>query len=407
MSGPAPLPRADLLALLDQNRPGSMLPAAAYCDPAVLDWENEVLFAGGWLCVGRSDGLADPGAQRALSVADDTVLLIHGNDGVLRGFYNTCRHRGHELLPCGQTATRRFVSCPYHNWVYDLEGRLHGVPPSQRDDLDKSRYGLVAVPVVEWQGFVLVNASGDAPPVGQYLAGIDTHLAPYECERLSVLASHEYEVAANWKLLVENYHECYHCSSIHPELCRVSSPSSGWEVDSDGLWCGGTLELKPQAATMSFDGHSDGVVMRGVDEHVARQVLYLQVFPNLLLSLHPDYLMTHRVEPLGPDRSRVECQWLFPPEALARPGFGPAYAVDFWDLTNRQDWTACESVQRGLSSRGFRPGPLAEVFEKTMRDSITMLARAYLDGRLPRSLTDAQANGVQRDNAAVPVGGRS
>ena len=405
MGTPAALPAADLAALLDPARPGSMLPAPAYLDAGVLDWERQVVFAGGWLCVGRSEGLGDPGAQRAVSVADDTVLLIRGDDGVLRGFYNTCRHRGHELLPCGQTATRRFVSCPYHNWVYDLRGRLHGVPPSQRDDLDTSRYGLLGVPVTEWQGFVLVNADGNAPPVERYLAGIDEHLAPYECERLSVSVSHEYEVTANWKLLVENYHECYHCSAIHPELCKVSSPSSGWEVASDGLWCGGTLELEPHAETMSFDGRSGGVVMRRVDSQTARQILYLQVFPNLLLSLHPDYVMTHRIEPLGPGRSWVECQWLFPPEATARPGFDPAYAVDFWDLTNRQDWTATESVQRGLSSRGFRPGPLAEVFEKTVRDSITMLARAYLDGRVPRSLSEAQS--PTPSEPAVPAGTRS
>jgi Rieske 2Fe-2S family protein len=128
---------------------------------------------------------------------------------------------------------------------------------------------------------------------------------------------------------------------------------------------------------MSLTGASDGVVLRGLDSRRRREVLYIGIFPNLLVSLHPDYVMTHRIEPLGPGRSAIECEWLWPPEALERNGFDPAYAADFWDITNREDWGACEAVQRGAASRGFRQGPLASA-EGEVYQFETMVARGYL-----------------------------
>jgi Rieske 2Fe-2S family protein len=145
------------------------------------------------------------------------------------------------------------------------------------------------------------------------------------------------------------------------------------------VWVGGDMELAEGAETMSLDGRSRGVVLRGLDERQRRRVVYVNLFPNLLLSLHPDYVLTHRLEPLAPDRTAIECQWLFPRERVERAGFDPGYAVDFWDITNRQDWTACESVQRGVSSRGYRPGPLSAL-EGAVHQFLCMVANAYLDG---------------------------
>jgi Rieske 2Fe-2S family protein len=191
------------------------------------------------------------------------------------------------------------------------------------------------------------------------------------------MASHQYQPLANWKVLCENYHECYHCPRIHPELCRVSPPTSGHNYDLPGAWVGGSMELREHAATMSLDGRSAGVPIEGLDGVRLRTVRYLHLLPNLLLSLHPDYLMTHLIEPLGPARSRVVCTWYFPPEAAELPGFDPAYAVEFWDRTNRQDWAACESVQRGLANPHYRPGPLAPGEDAVYRFE-TLIARAYL-----------------------------
>ncbi|HEU5109862.1 MAG TPA: SRPBCC family protein, partial [Micromonosporaceae bacterium] len=275
-----------------------------------------------------------------------------------------------------------------HAWVYDLRGRLHKVPGPHRATLDHDQLGLVEVRVTEWHGFVFVNAGGAAPPIGEYLRGLDERLEPYGIDRLIVAAEHEYEVAANWKLVVENYHECYHCTSLHPELCEVSSPESGTMWDSAGLWVGGTMRLMDGVETMSLTGRSGSTPLPGLAGDHLRDVAYLQVVPTLLLSAHPDYVMTHLLEPLSATRTRIRCQWLFPPEALARDGFDPAYAVDFWDITNRQDWAACESVQRGVGSAGYRPGPLSPWHEVGVFQSIAVMARAYLNGRLPTTAAD-------------------
>jgi Rieske 2Fe-2S family protein len=380
---------------------GTMLPRAAYTSDEVLTWERAALFAGGWVCVGRSTDLAEPRTRRAVRVGDDAVLLVRGDDGVLRGFYNVCRHRGHELMPCEGTGSGRFITCPYHTWTYDLDGSLHKVPAADRADIGPERQaglGLVGVAVAEWQGFVLVNADGRALPLAEYVTGLDEMLAPYELDRLMVAASHSYELRANWKLAVENYHECYHCSTIHPELCRVSSPESGVNYNPGGMWVGGTMELIDGVETMALDGRSRSAPMRGVTGARLRDVTYLQLFPNLLLSVHPDYVMTHVLDPVAADRTAVVCQWLFPPEALAREGFDPSYAVDFWDITNRQDWAACEGVQRGVASRGYRPGPLSPWHEDAVFQAIAIVGRAYLDGRLPSSAPSVTSTRKRNDS---------
>ncbi len=260
------------------------------------------------------------------------MLLARGTDGTVRAFANTCRHRGHELLGIGEETTRRTVLCPYHAWTYDLDGTLRVAPGfREHTDFRPGEHGLVELPLESWHGFLFVNGSGDAPPFAEHVGALDDLVAPYRPERLVPLVSHDYDLDCNWKVILENYHECYHCPLIHPELCQVSPPASGDNFELDGAWVGGTMDLKDHAATMSLDGHSDGVPIPGLDGERLRTVAYLGLFPNLLLSLHPDYVMTHLVEPLAADRSHVICTWYFPPEATEQPGFDPGYAVDFWD----------------------------------------------------------------------------
>jgi Rieske 2Fe-2S family protein len=368
-----------------------MLPRDAYVSPRVFAFEQEWFFAGSWTCVGREGDLEGIGAQRAVRVGGAGALLVRGTDRRVRAFANTCRHRGHELLGVGEQTTRRTILCPYHAWTYDLDGAVRAAP-GFRDHADfrPEEHGLVELPLESWHGFLFVNGSGDAPPFAEHVGALDDLVAPYRPERLLPLVSHSYDLACNWKVVLENYHECYHCPLIHPELCQVSPPASGDNFELDGAWVGGTMDLKDHAVTMSLDGHSDGVPIPGLDGERLRTVAYLGLFPNLLLSLHPDYVMTHVVEPLGPALSHVVCTWYFPPEATGRPGFDPSYAVDFWDRTNRQDWAACESVQRGMASPHFQPGPLAPA-EDAVYHVVTMIARAYLGERPSASPRDGTA----------------
>jgi len=359
----------DLRSSLAERSPGvtEMMPALAYTSEDVLAWERRHVFAGTWSCLGRVDELllaeghdGRPVTQRAVMVGDVPGLLVRDGDTV-RMLANTCRHRGHELLPEGAASERQSVLCPYHAWTYRLDGSLLAAPGFREvDGFTPPEHGLVELPVAVWAGWVFGHGehpagSPAAPAFEDHLGQLGSVVEPYDPASLSLGDRHTYEVAANWKVIAENYHECYHCPLIHPELCQVSPPSSGENYDLPGAWVGGSMDLRDGMATMSLTGESDGVMIPGVSPTA---VEYVHLLPNLLISAHPDYVMTHRLVPLAPGRTWVECSWYFVPGPDgALPD--PAYAVEFWDLTNRQDWAACESVQRGLASPHFRPGPFA------------------------------------------------
>jgi len=369
----APVDPAALDAALRPFGDSRMLPAPAYTSREIFDWERRHLFAGAWTCLGRLDEVRGEQSQRAVTVGDVGVLLTF-DEQTTRAFANVCRHRGHELLPDGGAAERAAVVCPYHGWAYGLDGALT-TATAMRDvaGFAAAQHGLIELPAVEWAGWLFVNATGDAPPFPDYLGALAELLRPYRMPQLRLGARHDYRVAANWKVIVENYQECYHCPQIHPELCRVSPPTSGENWDLPGAWVGGSMRLREHAETMSLDGRGAGVFIEGAPR---RTVRYVALFPNLLVSAHPDYVLTHRLWPIEPGLTEIECRWYFP-EGVA----DPAYAVDFWDLTNRQDWAACESVQRGLSNPHFRTGPLAPN-ESAVYQWTTLIARAYAEGVL-------------------------
>ena len=376
---PAPLPVDGLDDALLPFGHSRLLPRPAYVDQSVFDWEQRHFLRGGWMCVARSEDVRRVGDQHAREAGGAGVFLTRAEDGALRGFANACRHRGHELLPCGETRNRPIVVCPYHSWSYRLDGSLRHAPRfDQWDAFDASDNGLVELPTEEWHGLVFVDSSGEAPPLDEHLTGLEAFVAGHEPERLQEAAHHDYVVEANWKIVIENYQECYHCAVIHPELCVVSPPSSGenYRLADRGAWVGGWMALRDDAITMSLTGQSGGTVLRGLEGRSRREVVYLVLFPNVLLSLHPDYVMTHVLTPLGPGRTGVRCSWSFSPEDRDRPGFDPSFAVDFWDITNRQDWAACESVQRGITSEHWTPGQLAPD-EDGVYQFVTMVARGY------------------------------
>ena len=378
----APIDQALLAGTLAPFGASTGLPGQVYSSPATFAWELEHFFEGGWVCAGRAADLPLPGDRRAVSIGRETALLLRDHSGGLQAFFNVCRHRGHELLPAGESASGDRIECPYHGWEYALDGRLRSSPRlGRRISFQVGEHGLAPMRLAEWQGWVLLNVSGDAPDLPDYLGNLDEHVRPYAPATLTAAARQDYVVAANWKLIGENYHECYHCPKIHPELCRVTPPESGINFAPTGAWAGGSMDLMDHAQTMSLSGSSQGVVLPGLDDRRRRQVHYFGIFPNLYLSLHPDYVLTHRVEPLAPDRSRVECEYLFSPQALERADFDPAYATEFWDVTNKEDWAACESVQRGVSSRAFRPGPISGP-EDAVYQFVTMVAEGYLNGRV-------------------------
>jgi glycine betaine catabolism A len=366
---------------------GRMLPAVAYTSAEVLAWELRHLYAGTWCCLGRLDELLPGGGdkpvtQLAVTVGDVGALLTRSGD-VVRMFANTCRHRGHELLADGATSVRQSIVCPYHAWTYSLAGHLQAAPGFREvDGFEPGDHGLVELPVRVWAGWVFGHAATTEAPVPfeEHLGALAGIVEPYAPATLRLADRHTYEVAANWKVLAENYHECYHCPLIHPELCQVTPPTSGDNYDLPGAWVGGSMVLRDGMATMSLTGESGGHPIPGVDPTA---VEYVHLLPNLLVSAHPDYVMTHRLLPLAPGRTWVECSWyLRPGPDGAVPD--PSYAVEFWDLTNRQDWAACESVQRGLAGPHFAPGPFAPSEDAVAR-LVRLVSNAYLGYGIVRS----------------------
>ena len=296
------------------GEPERMLPALAYTSPEVLSWEQRHLFAGSWTCLGRLGDLfptagTRPATQRAVVVGDISALLVHDGDA-LRMFANTCRHRGHELLEEAGSSQRRSITCPYHAWTYDLAGSLIGARGFRDDErFEFDEHSLVELPVQVWEGWVFGHAlhpaaSESVPSFNEHIGTLAGMVAPYDCGSLVLADRHTYEVAANWKVVAENYHECYHCPLIHPELCQLTPPESGDNYRLPGAWIGGSMTLRGGMATMSMTGELVATPLPGVDP---TRVEYLQVLPNLLVSAHPDYVMAHRLVPLAPDRTWIEC----------------------------------------------------------------------------------------------------
>jgi Rieske 2Fe-2S family protein len=195
------------------------------------------------------------------------------------------------------------------------------------------------------------------PALTAWLGDLIGHLDRFDFASLRRGHRVVYDVPANWKLIAENYSECYHCPGLHPQLNRLTPYDVGADYETEGAWQGGWMELRDGFETMALEGgHRVGPPMCGITPTDERRIDYLVVWPTLLLSVHPDYLLVHRLEPLGPDRTRVICDWLFEPATMAAPEFDPSHVIDFWDLTNRQDWHVCELQQRGTASGAFRAG---------------------------------------------------
>jgi Rieske 2Fe-2S family protein len=222
---------------------------------------------------------------------------------------------------------------------------------------------------------VFCDVSGSAPPLAEHVGALAGHLADYGTEGLRRAARIDYDVHANWKAIVENYSECLHCPGVHPELNKLSHYLSGDDYEGPGAWCGGSMTLSDGAATMAVGG--GGATRPPIAGVPLDKVLYFALFPNLLVSLHPDYVMVHTLWPRGAGRTEVVCEWFFEPETMARADFDPGDAVEFWDTVNRQDWRVCELTQKGLGSRGYTPGRYTEA-ESTVHDFDRMVAEAYL-----------------------------
>ena len=350
------LRRAELEATLRPFAEARPLAGPPYRDPRIFAAEVETLFLKMWVCVGHQSHLGSSGDYLMRELGDESVIVTRGADGSIRAFYNVCRHRGTRLLDDGAGTGLDCIRCPYHSWAYGLDGSLIVAPlMDEVDGFDKADYGLTAVRCETWNGFLFVNFDPDAAALAECLADFPD-FSRFSMDRMGLGATHEYEVAANWKLVCENYGECYHCPTNHPQLNPVSHYRSGGDSFEGEYFCGGPMRLNDGCATMTMSGQTNREPIEGLEPDDLRLVQYFNIYPSFLLSIHPDYVLTHTIWPLASDRSIIRCEWLFAPEAMDRGDFDPSDAVDFWHLTNEQDWAICERAQKGVRSRAYRPG---------------------------------------------------
>jgi glycine betaine catabolism A len=335
------------------------LPARYYTDPDYYRAELEWFFGGMWFYAGRADEVPDPGDYVLRQVAGESLIVVRGERGEVAAYYNICRHRGTRLCeePLGNTGST--IRCPYHAWAYDLDGRLVGAPHMDRvEGFRLEDYPLSRLAVGLWDGLVFLNfQEHPADSLEAQLAGVDERFRAWGMDELRTAHRIVYDVAANWKLVIHNYSECLHCPGVHPALQKLSHYLSSVNEPADDGYLGGRMGLRDGIATLSLDGQRRRDNLPGLDETECRNVYYYAVLPNLLLSLHPDYVMTHALWPRGVGRTEIVCEWLFHPDAMAAPDFDVEDVIAFWDITNRQDWHVCEQMQLGLGSRAYRPGP--------------------------------------------------
>ena len=381
----------------DEHLSARTLPGAVYYDEGVFREEIQKLFFRHWLNVGHVTQIPAPGDFFTRDIGGESVLFIRGNDGVIRGFYNVCRHRGTRIVTDERGEKLRSIVCPYHAWTYSTEGRLVGAPHTEGlEDFDKDEFGLYGVKVDVWGGFIWANLDPKARPLKEAIGPLRRLSERWDIGGLRLGARHVYEVDANWKILAENYSECYHCAPIHPGLNRVTPYLTGdndaWMArgPKHGNVNGGFQTFAGDYSSMTVSGYTKRPLLKGMTEEDRKRIYYWVVFPNMFFSVHPDYLMIHRDWPQSPTHSRIECEWYFDPETMARPDFDPSDAVDMWDEINRQDWAVCERTQLGVRSRAWAGGrfsdqePLVYDLDKAYEERMTGRSTMYAKPRARR-----------------------
>jgi len=333
---------------LDRLEPG--LPAAWYSDPAHYERDLKAFWYSRWIAVAREEEVAAPGDWRVVRVGTQSIVLVM--DEKLKAFHNTCRHRGSILCTEEQgNFPRKRIVCPYHSWTYDLSGQLVATPRRmETPDFEMKNFPLFEVAARTWGGFVFVCLAKRPPPFEA-----PARFARYGFDKLRIGKRIVADVQANWKLLAENFSECFHCPPVHPELCRVVTAYQ--EAGAWGLRESKKAEYKAGAATLTLDGTSRLPALAGLNEE-EKKTLYVpeMVLPNLFLNIQPDYVNSHLMFPTGPQSVRIVYDWLFEPRHLPLSEGDLAHYVALWDITNRQDARNCEWQQRGMQSREFRHG---------------------------------------------------
>lgn len=364
------------------------LPPAAYADDVYFDDERAAVFGRAWVCIGLADEVRRQGRLLVRPVGDRSVIVTRSSDGGLRGFLNSCSHRGTELAEA-DCEIGNTIRCPYHRWGYATDGRLVATPRFDdipREQFDKADHGLVAVRVDTWGPMLFACLSADTAPLLDWLGDLPERLAGYGLDDWSERESRQLEIAANWKLISENFQEYYHLTWVHPELAKVSRVDDHYRYQGPGMYCGQTT------TPVSGSDRDDWLHMppaEGLDDSDACSGRFVAIFPNVLLSVLPNHAFVMRLDPQAAGTTHETCSWLLPPSSVSLGDADFAPTREFWLDVNREDIDIVERGQRGLSRGRVPPGPLAPRFEEPLNRFHNMLADTMtlaspVDVRLPR-----------------------
>jgi Rieske 2Fe-2S family protein len=336
------------------------LPARYYTDPAIFGAELERLYFGRWISAGRTERVRNPGDYFLCELAGESVIVTRSADGAIRAFFNVCRHRGTRMCTVAEGALDGRIQCPYHGWSYGLDGSLLGAPHMDQPGFSRADYPLKTVALETWEGHIFLNFAARPGTLAVQLGDLPEKFAAWRMHELRLHKRIVYDVKANWKLIILNYNECLHCPLVHPTLNQLTDYlGANNEAPTPG-YIGGAMGFRGGAETMAFGGVRRRAYLPGLSEEQRKIVNYYAIYPNLLLALHPDYMMVHTLWPKAVDRTEIVCEWHFHPDEMAKPGFEANDAVEFWDLVNREDWGISELSQLGIGSRAYTPGPYSK-----------------------------------------------
>ncbi|WP_017615915.1 aromatic ring-hydroxylating oxygenase subunit alpha [Nocardiopsis salina] len=362
------------------------LPGTDYTDPGTFRLEQEHIFEAQWFCAVRSSDLDKPGAFRTVQIGRESVIVTRARDGKPRAFLNVCRHRGARLCMEESGAVKRSFQCPYHAWTYGLDGKLVAAPNlTSMPDIDRTAYGLQPLNLTEWLGYVWVCLADDPPSFEETVVadvvarlGSTAAIDNYGIDGLTVGKRITYDVQANWKLIIENFMECYHCATIHPELTEVLPEfADGYAAQ---YYVGHGASFGEDVEGFTVDGSEGFGRLDGVSEEQDRSYYAITVRPQVFVNLVPDHVIFHRMYPVAVDRTIVECDWLYTQEVVDS-GKDLSRSVEIFHRVNQQDFDACERCQPAMSSRQYAGGGVLVPSEHHIGEFHTWVEAAIAPGR--------------------------
>ena len=337
------------------------LPARYYRSEDIYQQEIEKIFAKRWLMACREEEIASPGDYVTISIGNESLIVVRDTDGGIRTFFNVCRHRGTRICV---SETGRFdhcrIRCPYHAWTYGLDGKLIAAPlMTEVSGFEKRDYPLYSAHIGRWGGFVFINLAEDPEPFETELGALIGKFEDWRLPDLRIARTIRYSVECNWKLILTNFQECYHCPGVHPLLSKWTPFRSAQHDCFEGAVIGGYMEMREPGGSMTLDGKAAGPPVGDVSGDDLQRVHYYSIFPNLLFAPHPDFVICQRILPISVTRVQIDCCFLLEPTVIEDFALMERFesAVEFWNVTNKEDWQVCEQMQQGLMSRRFERGP--------------------------------------------------